>query len=235
MLRFLSSITMKPEASHLQQDLWQQDELPPPYDLDKGPSLAQDSDADSDSNSDLHAISEKCPPDWQTGPFNLQMAFISNAKAHFANDARNVAWEARLEVHTKDIFRLMKQGFYFTEANVRKRKGYFVLDENSIAAHASNCGWSRARVYHLTDRPEDGNRQWIAVLRVYARELSVLSDFRVRYLSADKLHITRAYNQKGQVIYDYDVKHPRESFNAVYNNRPLGGWWPWPKESRLNE
>ena len=34
---------------------------------------------------------------------------------------------------------------------------------------------------------------------------------------------------KGHIIYNYRKDKPEESFNAIYDNMPLEGWWPWPR------
>lgn len=200
-----------------------QEEPPPPYEVDKDASLVQDADSDADWDSDLDfdAKSDQCPPDWQTGPFNLDIICRPN---------NTTDWLARLQVHAKDVPRLMKKGFYWTEANVRKRAGYFLLEKASLPADVRDH-WDYARAYHLTDIAKDGNQQWIAVLWVFALKLSVLSNFRVRHLSVDQIRFARAYDGERRPIYDFDVHYPGDSFNAVYDDMPLGGWWPWPKKS----
>ncbi|POR36421.1 Uncharacterized protein TPAR_03389 [Tolypocladium paradoxum] len=212
-----------------QQDLGQRDEPPPPYDFDKDSSLAQDSDSDADAELDSAAKPVEPPPDWQTGYHNLGIVFLPNANAHSLAD---VDWEARLLVHAKDVPRLMKQGFYWTEANVRKREGYFEVEKERLPAAARDRGWSCVRVYRLADMAKDGDPQWIATLRVYAREVSVLSAFRVRHLSVNKAHHCSASDKEGRPIYNFHANDPGGSFNAVYDDRPLGGWWPWPKKSQ---
>ncbi|PNY24170.1 Uncharacterized protein TCAP_05892 [Tolypocladium capitatum] len=214
-----------------QQDPGHVDEPPPPYDPDKDQSLAQDSDSDSYADLDLDsdAKSNKPLPDWQTGRYDMGIVFLQKLNIQ---DLRDVDWEAQLHVHAKDVLRLMKEGFYWTEANVRKQEGYFILEQKNLPAFARACEWTCSRIYHLTDMAKDGNPQWIADLRVYARKRSVLSAFRVRHLSVDKIHQAFAFNRKGQVIYEFSKSSPEQNVNAIYNDRPLEGWWPWPKKSQ---
>ncbi|PNY24822.1 Uncharacterized protein TCAP_05221 [Tolypocladium capitatum] len=154
------------------------------------------------------------PPIGKPGPCDLTIIFTSHAEAYFAKD---VDWEASLELHTNDVPRLMRQGFYWTEANVRNLERDVILQENSLPQSARKCGWSRARFYHVIDVAEDGNPQWIAILRVYARELSS------RPSPIDKIYAARASNQKGRVIYNFQANHPGENFNSVYDNKAVGG------------
>ncbi|PNY26364.1 Uncharacterized protein TCAP_03708 [Tolypocladium capitatum] len=106
---------MKPEESQKQrsqQDPEQLVESPPPYDFDEDPSLAQDSDSDADAD----ALVTMAPGEKSRKfPHNMDIVFLPNAKAI---DMAKVDWEARFFVHAKDMPRLMKQGFYWTEANL---------------------------------------------------------------------------------------------------------------------
>lgn len=38
-----------------------------------------------------------------------------------------------------------------------------------------------------------------------------------------------ASGDKSEVVYMYDVFRPKENINAIYDDMPLGVWWPWPK------
>ncbi|KND87981.1 hypothetical protein TOPH_07348 [Tolypocladium ophioglossoides CBS 100239] len=77
-------------------DVERQEEAPPPYEVDKDASLIQDADSDAESDSDLdsNAKLDQCPPDWQTGPFNLDIICRPN---------NTTDWVARLQVYAKDV------------------------------------------------------------------------------------------------------------------------------------
>ncbi|KND87712.1 hypothetical protein TOPH_07664, partial [Tolypocladium ophioglossoides CBS 100239] len=109
-------------------------------DLDSDADADTDADTDTDTDTDTHIVEPRqqsaalgCGSfavrslaytwhivkvtllsTWQTEPFNLAMIFLPNPKVLTRKD---LDWEARLEVHAKDVLRLMKQGFYCTEAN----------------------------------------------------------------------------------------------------------------------
>lgn len=139
--------------------------------------------------------------------------------------AEDMKWEAEMIVYSKDVPRLMKEGFHFTETNVRRRCSYFFIGESYLPESLRGLGWTCARVYHLADTVKHRRTQWTATLMVRASNISLLTTFTLAQLSFDKLDCARAWNKQSQLIYRHVSKHPEESFNAIYEGKPPGEWW----------
>ncbi|KND91716.1 hypothetical protein TOPH_03819 [Tolypocladium ophioglossoides CBS 100239] len=60
-----------------------------------------------------------------------------------------------------------------------------------------------------------------ARLEVYAKDVPRLMEQGFYWTEAN-----------GRAIYYFDGINPGESFNAICDDRPLQGWWPWPKKSQ---
>ncbi|KYK61656.1 hypothetical protein DCS_02799 [Drechmeria coniospora] len=199
-------------------------DIPPPsYDN------VQIGDQDLDSKSEPDDGSCDSLPD----KYNLWLSFFPDAKI---TTMEGVDWEAELIVYAKNVQKLMKDGFYWTEANVQKNKGYLLIGRESLPSEIRQDGhWSHARCYQLSDRSSHstttGDIQWLATLWVYAHEVSVLSNFRLHDLSVNKIASAHAKNTEGRMIYEFNATLPHSNFNAIYDDKPLKGWWPWPKQS----
>ncbi|RMJ12935.1 hypothetical protein BHE90_009578 [Fusarium euwallaceae] len=133
-------------------------------------------------------------------------------------------WEVYLEVSAHDVPKLMREGFYWSEANVDHERGEF-----TIYPREDNTNLVRfSRTYYLEDLHEDP--QWMAQLKVYSFELDVLSTFRLRNLRVKDILKARAYRPQDHEVYYYHAHEPGHFINAIYDDMPLKGWWPWPKE-----
>ncbi|ODA84296.1 hypothetical protein RJ55_02816 [Drechmeria coniospora] len=198
-------------------------DIPPPsYDN------VQIGDQDLDSKSEPDDGSYDSLPD----RYNLWLLFSPDATLTM----KGVDWEAELIVNAKNVQQLMKDGFYWTEANVQKNKGYLLIGRESLPSDIRQHGhWSHARFYQLSDRSSHstttGDIQWLAALWVYAHEVSVLSNFRLHDLSVNQIVRAIAKNTEGKMIYEFNAILPHSNFNAIYDDKPLRGWWPWPKQS----
>lgn len=175
------------------------------------------------------AASSRQPLTRTNTPLNLQIRFFPDPRA---SSNRDRDWEADLSVHSTDIVGLMKDGFHWSEANVQHEGGFFVIDEPCIPQRYRERGLNCVRGIRLAHKPEHGEAQWIASLWIYARKVSVLARFRVHELSTDKIHTATAWNLDDRCIYSYHVLYPENNFNAILDDQPLEGWWPWPKKEQ---
>ena len=58
--------------------------------------------------------------------------------------------------------------------------------------------------------------------------LAALSGFRVDMLSKEHVHKAHAWNAQKQLVYLFECNWPGYCYNAIYDDMPLRGWWPWP-------
>lgn len=204
---------------HLQQIQEPEPVAPPPsYETSTEQNATGERNTKQDPNS--------CLTDWKTKSA-ITMQLFSTLRADFYYD--ELDWEARLEIRAKSVPNLMRQGFFWGLDNVKMEEGYFVIGKKQIPAmaKADTTGWNCARMYALTDLADDP--QWIAEIWVFARKLQTLSTFRLSMLSPSQISGVTAGDGMGGQVYNYLAFHPELTFNAIYDDMPLEGWWPWPK------
>ncbi|KPM37141.1 hypothetical protein AK830_g9415 [Neonectria ditissima] len=174
-----------------------------------------------------NAIRKATCPDLDRAALD-QTIFISFSSNITVRSLDTVEWTAHLNVNAMDLTCLMKEGFHWTEANVKELEGYFTVGRDSLSITAQDNGWNHSRTYFLTDLATVP--QWTATLEVFAREIQVLSEFRIRHLSIYIIRQVLAKDSKGQWVYFFDAFEPGVNFNAIYDDTPLEGWWPsWSK------
>jgi hypothetical protein len=137
-------------------------------------------------------------------------------------------WLAVLAVKCRDVPRLMREGFFWSAENVLPEQGY-MSSETRPRWRALGC--RHKRTWILADRADDDSAvRWVGQLDVVTPDLSLLANFQVKTLSRDNVYAADATNAHQRHIYYYDYRSPRYSYNCIYDNKPLKGWWPWPRE-----
>lgn len=122
----------------------------------------------------------------------------------------------------------MRRGLYWSTANIRKERGFV------IQGLQRKDGWNHMRVYILEDLGQDHQGpEWVAELKVSSMTISTLRNFRLDWLSMESISAVGAWNWDNQCIYQYDAADPDVRFNAIYDDMPLDGVWPWPKASKI--
>ncbi|VUC32856.1 unnamed protein product [Clonostachys rosea] len=134
-------------------------------------------------------------------------------------------WLACLEFTTRDLPRLMAEGFFWDEGNVVP--GNVVGD---LRQYEQQFGFRHARVYKCQSRGK--GPEWTGTMRVSARDLKVLTEFEIGMLSVDLVFRMEANCGSGntrQKVYQYSVLEEEKNFNAWSEEVVLEGWWPWPR------
>ncbi|KAI0970657.1 hypothetical protein F4678DRAFT_435865 [Xylaria arbuscula] len=136
-------------------------------------------------------------------------------------------WLGSLEVKCQDVPRLMRDGFHWDISNVIKEEGYV---EHHVTSRITREYRLHRRWYFLTDTHQP--QRWIASLSIEALHQEVLDTIRLSQVSRERIKYTRACNQDGKVIYEYAAqdskKLPMLACNAIYDDMPMEGFWPWP-------
>ncbi|PHH86949.1 hypothetical protein CDD83_9548 [Cordyceps sp. RAO-2017] len=166
-------------------------------------------------------------------PYRINFAFYTcTAKSSESED--EYGWQAFINIKARDIKGLMEEGFHFSEDN--RLIGAEFYDIGKGPDRHIDPAWTRSRVYRLVDNQShpaaDMKQQWIATVIVDAAQVAELSRFRLSDLSMETMASCRAWNSKGQMIYSFDKEEPEASFNAILDEKPLKGWWPWPKAAK---
>lgn len=189
-------------------------------------------DSRTDVTTEQNSHSRQLETTQEQPKFSLQTWFATDhSKKARSSRWKDCDWTAKLTITTHDIARLMREGFHWSAANVCKEKGFIqtLRREDGHSPH-----WKKARHYFLTDLSEVP-AQWEGWLMVYAGRTSVLSQFRVSDLRPDQAYAATVQplngKEKTAMLYAYDVGTPEDCFNAIYDDMPLEGWWPWPKQN----
>lgn len=140
-------------------------------------------------------------------------------------------WVAQLSVHALNVPHLMKNGLGCLEDHVDKEANHITWNAKKSQSSAPGCfKWSACRRYTLRMKSGrfGGSPGWYAELTVYALNELPLSTFRLANLTSDTCTLAGAW-QGRNVVYFYSENEPWRSFNAIYDDMPLGAPWPWPK------
>ncbi|CCF39349.1 hypothetical protein CH063_02113 [Colletotrichum higginsianum] len=185
-----------------------------------------------DSVSHAHRVQNYDLPAWQDTSYTACFLFDSKSPSDGAADPES-EWEARLRVKSRDLPRLMREGFHWTPANFDPGATYIQKDLSGEKKTIKRR-WTQSRNFFLSDLSD--NPYWAATLVIYARSTRVLSRFKVTDVTPDTMSWAAAWKKDehwGNVhwIYEWDCRRPQESYNAVYGEMPLDGWWPWPKRA----
>ncbi|KAH8173436.1 hypothetical protein LIA77_07691 [Sarocladium implicatum] len=137
----------------------------------------------------------------------------------------STGWLAALFVKAADVPGLMKSGLGRLEECMDKEAGHVVWPKpgGPVAAFP----WSVARRYKFHKAATEDSPAWSAELCVFASQLSQLSSFRVADLNFDTCTYAGAWLDD-RAVYYYSRSRPWHSFNAIYDDMPLGDLWPWP-------
>lgn len=176
----------------------------------------------------------KRPNDWETGPYNICFNFLRKPSTRTPASAKStpastpgLEWGARLGVRAKNIPRLMRKGFHWSSANVQREQGHLTVhDKSKIPQDEFVHGWAHSRRYVIKDLGIDP--EWTAELTIFAKEIAVLASFDVEFVTMQDMRRAKAWNWDDNLVYQYSEKSPGESFNAIYDDMPMHGWWPWP-------
>ncbi|WYZ36047.1 hypothetical protein EsH8_X_000694 [Colletotrichum jinshuiense] len=170
--------------------------------------------------------------EWEDVSPSLSILFAPTLDAALYGE-NGTEWSASLHVKVKDLPRLMREGFHWTLVNFHREASFF--NKNISEPPLRQSGWSCSRTYYLSDLDED-DPQWTAKLMVCARERQVLTRFRLVELRPELVFYTLAWNPecREQFYYTFDRHDPEKNFNAIYDDMPLEGWWPWPKRQASN-
>ncbi|KAI1209807.1 uncharacterized protein F4807DRAFT_91105 [Annulohypoxylon truncatum] len=154
------------------------------------------------------------------------------------NTPRAPLWYARLFFKCDNVPQLMREGLYWSLNNVQWEDGYISADgpyephnelDGTINEWLQSKGLKLSRNYFLRDLQMPC--RWVARFQIYAAEFKTLADVRLEELSMDDIRHTFAWSVGGkEYVYGYQALQPEQSYNAIYDDMPMGGWWPWPKK-----
>ncbi|KAF4813691.1 hypothetical protein CGCSCA5_v008240 [Colletotrichum siamense] len=183
------------------------------------------------SISHAHRVQHYDSEQWQglepTASFAWESPYFG--KAHAVAGAPH--WEVRLRVKSRDLRRLMREGFHWDMSNFDFEATYTQTHLGGEKPSLFKKRWTCRRNFFLSnlgDKP-----YWTAKLTVFAREISVLKDFEVADITRENMSWACAWTPKAnggtQQVYSWLHDNPSNTWNNIYGDLALDGWWPWPK------
>jgi len=135
-------------------------------------------------------------------------------------------WIVEIRVWTTDIARLMREGIAITSANLCRERGAVTRHNGEVPILLEYEACQMIRTFYLADQKR--RPLWEARLIVSGPKFENIAQFRLTDLTPDRVMFAWASNKKRQEVYRWDYQHPASAYNAIYDDMPLGPWWPWP-------
>ncbi|KAK8068745.1 hypothetical protein PG994_005361 [Apiospora phragmitis] len=154
-------------------------------------------------------------------------------------------WWAEMFIKCHSVPQLMKEGLYWTGENICQEEGRIMCEPSPndlkqyeqykpLSGESIDCG-PYTRHYYLRDLQESPPR-WTADLQCHSDRLATLSRFRPEtYLTGKNVDFALAFSTNGALVYSWRDWCVENSFNALYDDMPMRGWWPWPKAREPEE
>ncbi|EXK40217.1 hypothetical protein FOXG_20290 [Fusarium oxysporum f. sp. lycopersici 4287] len=137
----------------------------------------------------------------------------------------NIGWQAHLELSTKDIIGLMREGLYVSQENV-------VVQESCMTVRPYQ---QEHQTYYYDRHFALAGPNWKGNLVVTTLSCHIATNFRVEHLSADK--VCRSYALDASKtecwVYSFMINNPEVNANFILDDTPLKGLWPWPRNEHV--
>ncbi|OAA58190.1 hypothetical protein ISF_06729 [Cordyceps fumosorosea ARSEF 2679] len=224
-----------PDSAYGSPDLSEYESAPGSY---YGPDSS--SSASSSSSGPSSSTASTCRPSSCGGSVNfLLLADPSTAEYMPLRKTVSaaVAWHAELCLDVTDLPALLSRGLFWTVRDIDPTKNYFssTPQEPARPRGPACLGFPHFRHYELVDGTGDGDGEegsmplWRGTLRVHARTVRTLREFRPGRLTLDNVRFAAAKDRQGRWVYRFDSENNDACFSAITDDAPLLGWWPWPK------
>lgn len=141
--------------------------------------------------------------------------------------AGQVPWYAALTLFVKDVSQIMTGGINLCSENIDPRGALISNQGKSLTEYHKSLGWTHYRQYAIRDL-QDGNPQWKGIVIVWSSSVKELSRFRFDDLSIKNIRMARAMVKRVNCVYFFDCIDTNKNFNAIFDDMPMHGWWPWP-------
>ncbi|KAK8120831.1 hypothetical protein PG999_004951 [Apiospora kogelbergensis] len=134
-------------------------------------------------------------------------------------------WFGQLCIKAINVPQMMKEGFFINEENIIREEGY--IEPNDNPPDDSLKKYKYIRHYYLRDLKQPP--QWAGYLQCMAYDIMPeLARIRPEILTHRNVGLCMAYNTEENLIYYFDIDDG--GINAIYDDKPLKGLWPWPRD-----
>jgi hypothetical protein len=128
----------------------------------------------------------------------------------------------------------MAEGLHISCENVDIKRNCILYNPAIESSPYKKGKWTWPWPYKRQYWVADNNRhdpEWRGQLSVYARTLTEISEFRIEQVSFDKVDTALALNMDGMPAYTFHLNKSHMNFNAILDDYPLSGLWPWPRNN----
>ncbi|KAI0850647.1 hypothetical protein F5Y00DRAFT_268384, partial [Daldinia vernicosa] len=184
------------------------------------------------------------PPPATNGESYFENKATSNIVFYFSPDAtkpyETQLWCGQINIKCDNVPQLMLEGLHWTTDNVLWEEGYVadLFETSAVYIHPDTledlfkAGRTMGRHYFLQDMQQEPPR-WIAHLQIHAEFYETLAGFKLGELSIENVRSVFAWGGRRECIYSWTKEEPWDAYNAIYDDMPMDGWWPWPKRENV--
>jgi hypothetical protein len=135
----------------------------------------------------------------------------------------------------------MREGFHWDNSNIlRNEQVYesYINPPMTCPRHPKrppigwNPAWKHVRRFVLRDMHHQPPH-WAAELAVYAASENIVRGVKLELLTRENVASMRAHGPERRRAYEYRAWRRNESYNILYNDMVMEGWWPWPGNNGL--
>jgi hypothetical protein len=210
--------------------------LPPPaYNESSGDGKEKSQDDEYSTKEIEERWDRLCPKDWQTKHINFALALTPEHmreenqpgffRGLFKKRSKEPLWMAMIFLRAKNIPRLMREGFHWSPANIIKGMDAIMPDTTNASSEVNlhSQKFKHSRMYQLKDL-DHSEPEWVGQLWVQATDASFIINFDVNCLTKDMRASSFAKDWNQRRVYEARTGG-KISFNAIYKDMPLSGWW----------
>ncbi|KAK4140775.1 uncharacterized protein C8A04DRAFT_14637 [Dichotomopilus funicola] len=142
-------------------------------------------------------------------------------------------WIGYLWIWCNNVPRLMREGFFWSVNNILHDEGCLLSETRR---EFTALGSSYRRHWSLLDWHPDqpaGAPQWEGSLVVSSDRINILANFQVQDLTWENVYCASVHNDDRDSVYDYSALEEDSNYNCFYDNMPMKGFWPWPREEGI--
>ncbi|KAH6621148.1 hypothetical protein B0J18DRAFT_431692 [Chaetomium sp. MPI-SDFR-AT-0129] len=123
----------------------------------------------------------------------------------------------------------MREGLFISPYyNALPEKGY-VREETRHAWR--QLGGRYTRTWFLGGNTNGSPALWKGELELTSGTENIATSVRLEDLSYENVVTMKATNYQGYSVYRYDAADPNKSYNCIYDDMPMSGLWPWPRDA----
>lgn len=168
------------------------------------------------------------PPTYDHKNYRFTLLLLPDGRKD--EEEQKSKWCVELKLWCHDLPKLMREGVWWSSANIVPNRGYF----DTANPRDTKLRYTRVRHWVLSEDPkkEESQVQWHGTIKLLARDYNVLAGFSLGQLSRDNIYKCLCWNREGEWIFCCEPNRPTPAINCVYEEMHPGisSWWIWPMD-----